>query len=254
MTRIPARPEGYGYEYVPAMDSPRGKTEPNWRVSDPRDNRIATCYDEENCRLIVAALNGVTVQFVREGSIESDPYAVGRYSFADLVHDCHALDRDADLSETVVLRVRDRVFDDVHASHRMLDALGIAGGTLTARIGLALGWKVLEREKREVMERSASVPRPRGASPLVDVDSAKVPDPEVLFAVLDQLSGEELFRLFDAVKVLPPNTREARPWDLMNLGDVRDMTRECCQIAFDAGRLAELAKAAGEMTERKGGR
>lgn len=189
----------------------------------------------------------------REGALESDPYAVGRYSFADLVHDCHALDRDADLSETVVLRVRDRVFDDVHASHRMLDALGIAGGTLTARIGIALGWKVLERETRENHSGAGEViiNGRRGPALIADADSVKkVPDPDRVLELLDRLSGEELFRLFDAVKVLPANTNEARDWNLMDADDTRRMVATCCAIALEAGKLGELAKAAGDMIER----
>lgn len=32
-------------------------TTPNFRISDADDNRIATCYDENNARFIVSVLN-----------------------------------------------------------------------------------------------------------------------------------------------------------------------------------------------------
>lgn len=212
-----------------------------------------------------ATLEQVTITR-REHALESDPYAFEGKNFAD-IFDLEAL-RNEDRASLIV---RQRILDDVHASHRLLDALSVEGGPLTARIGLALGANRVEHSgptirvpaamEKEILERIRSgdsldimTPRrARGPVAVADVDDVKIPDPETLFAMLDQLNGEELFRLFDSVKVLPPNTLEARPWDLMNTGDVRDMMRECCQIALDSGRLGELATATRELVTRKGG-
>lgn len=273
MTRIPARPEGYGYEYVPAMDSPRGKTEPNWRVSDPRDNRIATCYDEENCRLIVAALNGAPVEeFRREGALESDPYARGGFSFADLLDYSRQEVTYHDAATGIMRSVRDRVLDDVQACHQMLDALEIPGGPLTARLGhmiVAVSSKftisgptikvpaAIENEIRERMKSGDSLdsmtPR-RSRGPVADVDDVQIPEPDRVLELLDRLSGEELFRLFDSVKVLPANTADARDWNLMDPADARRMIARCCEIALETGRLGELARGAVEVIDKKGGR
>lgn len=330
MTHKPARPEGYGYEFVPAMDSPKGKTAANWRISDPFDNRIATCYDEANCRQIVAALNGAPivsdpaavqiireqaaivadrakhssmspgvaatlnlaavsitaavdaialadrkleggggpVEFRREGALESDPYARGGFSFADLVDYSAQEVTYHDAASGIMRSVRDRVLDDVHAAHRMLDALGIAGGPLTARVGLALGWQVLERTGRltaggvppvdiRAFDDAGREARPRrthgSGEPLADAGDVRIPEPDEVLEVLDQLSGEELFRLFDAVKVLPANTLEALDWNLMDAVDTRRMVATCCAIALENGRLGELAKAAREVLARKVG-
>lgn len=42
----------YGYECIAGIGEP-----PHFRVHDATDNRVATCYDEDNARMLVNALN-----------------------------------------------------------------------------------------------------------------------------------------------------------------------------------------------------
>lgn len=52
--RSPA-PRLYSAQFMPAHQTKEGVS--HWRVADPEDNRIATCYDGANARDIVDALN-----------------------------------------------------------------------------------------------------------------------------------------------------------------------------------------------------
>lgn len=47
---------GMKYSYEKISPDSEGKT--HFRISDPFDNRIATCYQEENAKIVVKALNG----------------------------------------------------------------------------------------------------------------------------------------------------------------------------------------------------
>jgi len=44
----------YSYETIPDKTTRAGK---HYRVKDERDNRVATCFDEDNAKLVAAALN-----------------------------------------------------------------------------------------------------------------------------------------------------------------------------------------------------
>ena len=47
----------YSYEWIEDKSVSSGY---HWRVSDPQDNRIATCYQEQNAKLLVDRLNAKT--------------------------------------------------------------------------------------------------------------------------------------------------------------------------------------------------
>lgn len=206
-------------------------------------------------------------EFRREGALESDPYARGGFSFADLVDYSRQEITYHDAATGIMRSVRDRVIDDVHAAHRMLDAAGVDGGPLTARIGLMMLPRVvgssesaIEKELKRRMSAGDSlditVPRRSHGSgePLADFADVKVPKADDVLAVLDQLTGEEAFKVFDHVNVLPGRTAEARLWVLTDPDDVRRMVAECCAVALNVGKLAEVYKAAREALERKGTR
>lgn len=208
----------------------------------------------------------------REGALEHDPYAFEGQSFADVAR-IEAM-RNEDRSTLIV---RQRVIDDVAAAHRMLDNLHMPAGLLTERIGHMIfaasskfatisGPKVEGSISAEDVLRSAhsiasrdtrvgpGMDDPIRREPLADADSVTIPDADSVLADLDKLTGEEAFRIFDRVKVLPGNTAEARNWNLVEPYDVRRMVAECCSVAFNVGKLGELAKAAREAVERKGER
>lgn len=251
----------YRLDFIPAMEAPGGMTRANWRVTRIADDeRIATVYDESNGRRVVNALNDTAdrpgVELRRANSIEGDPYAFGEIGFAN-VYDVEALR----IEDRAQLIVRQRILDDVRGAHSMLDMMDIPPGVLTARIGLMSFPRVAVQSPVDVLASAHSIAsaevrrRSHGSGePLADADSVKIPKPDDVFAVLDQLTGEEAFKVFDHVGVLPGRTAEDRRWILTDADDVRQMVAECCAVALNTGKLLEVYDAAKRALARKGER
>lgn len=312
MTNPPARP-GYTLEHITAARD--SQSVENWRVTDPADNRIATCYDESNGRAVVAALNGATVALDpsavsvireqadnvkavasypstssstgatlvaaaalikaacdgleragrqlapaidtrREHSLEADPYRFNGVQFAD-VFDFEAL-RNEDRSRLIV---RQRILDDVEGTHRMLDDLDVPGGTLSARLGIALvrasaaasagassALPSVEQRTRDGWLSLYGAPGTRGARPIGRggdpvPDGVRIPEAHRIIAQLEDMPGEDVFRIFTRLKLVPADRDVVQSWNFTDRGSVAEMIATCCAIALDADKLGELAAA-----------
>ncbi len=74
-------------------------------------------------------------------------------------------------------------------------------------------------------------------------DRVRIPEPAALIDALFAMPGEDAFRIFDRVKVLPTDGDEVRSWVLTDPADVMTMVERCCRIALERDQLPQLAEA-----------